>query len=230
MKKVVRIVILSILAFSFFVACKNYTADIDDYLSYWSTESSIADYTFDPSPQTDAEGVRWVSSKTAVTVTFTVNNPKNFNFKMPGDVDAPADIVTFPRIRNEPDKNAAITSQPGIDYEFKKISNTKLALTYTPVFLQKHEWGREDITPSIMLYTMDGRHFKQDLQFALKVNTPPPTITHYTVAKTKIHDVGKDTYYVLCLQIPNMDVSVPGGLLHKDIAVLKSTERRILFP
>ena len=129
MKKVVRIVILSILAFSFFVACKNYTADIDDYLSYWSTESSIADYTFDPSPQTDAEGVRWVSSKTAVTVTFTVNNPKNFNFKMPGDVDAPADIVTFPRIRNEPDKNAAITSQPGIDYEFKKISNTKLALT-----------------------------------------------------------------------------------------------------
>ena len=217
MKKVVRIVILSILAFSFFVACKNYTADIDDYLSYWSTESSIADYTFDPSPQTDAEGVRWVSSKTAVTVTFTVNNPKNFNFKMPGDVDAPADIVIFPRIRNEPDKNAAITSQPGIDYEFKKISNTKLALTYTPVFLQKHEWGREDITPSIMLYTMDGRHFKQDLQFALKVNTPPPTITHYTVAKTKIHDVGKDTYYVLCLQIPNMDVSVPGGLLHKDI-------------
>ena len=217
MKKVVRIVILSILAFSFFVACKNYTADIDDYLSYWSTESSIADYTFDPSPQTDAEGVRWVSSKTAVTVTFTVNNPKNFNFKMPGDVDAPADIVTFPRIRNEPDKNAAITSQPGIDYEFKKISNTKLALTYTPVFLQKHEWGREDITPSIMLYTMDGRHFKQDLQFALKVNTPPPTITHYTVAKTKIHDTGKDAYYVLCLQIPNMDVSVPGGLLHKDI-------------
>ena len=217
MKKVVRIVILSILAFSFFVACKNYTADIDDYLSYWSTESSIANYTFDPSPQTDAEGARWVSSKTAVTVTFTVNNPKNFNFKMPGDVGAPADIVTFPRIRNEPDKNAAITSQPGIDYEFKKISNTKLALTYTPVFLQKHEWGRGDITPAIMLYTMDGRHFKQDLQFALKVNTPPPTITHYTVAKTKIHDVGKDAYYVLCLQIPNMDVSVPGGLLHKDI-------------
>ena len=217
MKKVVRIVILSILAFSFFVACKNYTADIDDYLSYWSTESSIADYTFDPSPQTDAEGVRWVSSKTAVTVTFTVNNPKNFNFKMPGDVGAPADIVTFPRIRNEPNKNAAITSQPGIDYEFKKISNTKLALTYTPVFLQKHEWGRGDITPAIMLYTMDGRHFKQDLQFALKVNTPPPTITHYTVAKTKIHDTGKDAYYVLCLQIPNMDVSVPGGLLHKDI-------------
>ena len=217
MNKVVRIVILSVLAFSFFVACKNYTADIDDYLSYWSTESSIADYTFDPLPQIDAEKAHCVPSKMAVTVTFTVRNPRNFDFKMPGAVGAPADIVTFPYIGNEPDQNAAIALQPGIDYEFTKISNTKLALTYTPVFLQKHEWGRGDITPTIILYTTDGRHFKQDIQFALKVNTPPPAITHYAVAKTKTNDSGKDAYYVLCLQIPNMDVSVTGGLLHKDI-------------
>ena len=217
MNKVVRTVILSVLAFSFFVACKNYTADIDDYLSYWSTESSIADYTFDPLPQIDAEKAHCVPSKMAVTVTFTVRNPRNFDFKMPGAVGAPADIVTFPYIGNEPDQNAAIALQPGIDYEFTKISNTKLALTYTPVFLQKHEWGRGDITPTIILYTTDGRHFKQDIQFALKVNTPPPAITHYAVAKTKTNDSGKDAYYVLCLQIPNMDVSVPGGLLHKDI-------------
>lgn len=83
--------------------------------------------------------------------------------------------------------------------------------------MQKHEWGRGDITPTIILYTTDGRHFKQDIQFAFKVNTPPPAITHYAVAKTKANDSGKDAYYVLCLQIPNMDVSVPGGLLHKDI-------------
>ena len=217
MKKVVRAVILPILVFCLFIACKNYTADIEDYLSYWSSEASIADYTFDPPPQTDAEGVRWFSSKTAVTVTFTVNNPKNFNFKMPEDSGAPADIVTFPRIRNEPDKNAAIALQPGIDYEFKKISNTKLALTYTPVFLQKHEWGRGDITPSIILYITDGRHFEQTVQGTLKVNTPPPAITHYTLAKTKTNDPGKDAYYVLCLQVPDMDVRVTGELLHKDI-------------
>ena len=217
MKKVVRAVILPVLVFCLFIACKNYTADIEDYLSYWSSEASIADYTFDPPPQTDAEGVRWFSSKTAVTVTFTVNNPKNFNFKMPEDSGAPADIVTFPRIRNEPDKNAAIALQPGIDYEFKKISNTKLALTYTPVFLQKHEWGRGDITPSIILYITDGRHFEQAVQGTLKVNTPPPAITHYTLAKTKTNDPGKDAYYVLCLQVPDMDVRVTGELLHKDI-------------
>ena len=217
MKKVVRAVILPVLVFCLFIACKNYTADIEDYLSYWSSEASIADYTFDPPPQTDAEGVRWFSSKTAVTVTFTVNNPKDFNFKMPEDSGAPADIVTFPRIRNEPDKNAAIALQPGIDYEFKKISNTKLALTYTPVFLQKHEWGRGDITPSIILYITDGRHFEQAVQGTLKVNTPPPAITHYTLAKTKTNDPGKDAYYVLCLQVPDMDVRVTGELLHKDI-------------
>ena len=217
MKKVVRDVILPVLVFCLFIACKNYTADIEDYLSYWSSEAPIADYTFDPPPQTDAEGVRWFSSKTAVTVTFTVNNPKDFNFKMPEDSGAPADIVTFPRIRNEPDKNAAIALQPGIDYEFKKISNTKLALTYTPVFLQKHEWGRGDITPSIILYITDGRHFEQAVQGTLKVNTPPPAITHYTLAKTKTNDPGKDAYYVLCLQVPDMDVRVTGELLHKDI-------------
>ena len=107
--------------------------------------------------------------------------------------------------------------QPGIDYEFKKISNTKLALTYTPVFLQKHEWGRGDITPSIILYITDGRHFEQAVQGTLKVNTPPPAITHYTLAKTKTNDPGKDAYYVLCLQVPDMDVRVTGELLHKDI-------------
>lgn len=217
MKKIIRIVILSVLTFFLFLACKNYTADIDDYLSYWSAKALITDYTLNPPPQTDAEGVRSVSSKTAVTVTFTVHNPKNFDFKMPTDSGAPADIIRFPHIRNVPDTGAAVP-QAGIDYEFKKISNTKLALTYTPVFLQKHEWGRGDITPSIILYITDGRQFKQDFHFALKVNTPPPAIAHYAVAKTKTNDPGKDAYYVLCLQIPYMGVSVTGGFLHKDIA------------
>ena len=217
MKKIIRIVIFSVLAFSFFVACKNYTADIDDYLSYWSAKALITDYTLNPPPQTDAEGVRSVSSKTAVTVTFTVHNPKNFDFKMPADSGAPADIIRFPHIRNVPDTGAAVP-QAGIDYEFKKISNTKLTLTYTPAFLQKYEWGGADIAPFVILYTTDGRQFKQDFHFALKVNTPPSAIAHYAVAKTKTNDPGKDAYYVLCLQIPYMDVSVTGGFLHKDIA------------
>ena len=41
MKKVVRIVILSVFAFCLSIACKNYTEDIEDYLSYWSAGVSV---------------------------------------------------------------------------------------------------------------------------------------------------------------------------------------------
>ena len=89
MKKVVRIVILSVFAFCLSIACKNYTEDIEDYLSYWSAGVSIAEYRFEPQPQIYTEGMQYVSSKAPVTVTFTVHNSKNLNLKMPGDSDAP---------------------------------------------------------------------------------------------------------------------------------------------
>ena len=84
MKKVVRIVILSVFAFCLSIACKNYTEDIEDYLSYWSAGVSIAEYRFEPQPQIYTEGMQYVSSKAPVTVTFTVHNSKNLNLKMPG--------------------------------------------------------------------------------------------------------------------------------------------------
>lgn len=69
-----------------------------------------------------------------------------------------------------------------------------------------------------MLYTNDGRVFKQTITLELKVNTPPPTIKYYAVAKTSAAVPGEDAYYVLCLQVPDMDTKITGGLLHKDIA------------
>ena len=220
MKKVIWTVILSVFAFCLFIACKNYTTNIEDYLSYWSTEASIADYTFVPEPQTDAEGVCWLTSKEPVTVTFTLRNPKNFDFKMPGDSGAPADIITFPQTQNTSGKKAATIPQFGKDYEFKKISNTKLALTYTPAFLRKYEWGSETITPAITLYTIDGRAFKQTAQFQLKVNTPPPAIKKCVIAQTKTASSSETSYYVLCLQLSDDDMKEPcgNGLLHEDIA------------
>ena len=121
MKKVMRTVILSTLALCLSVACKNYTANIEDYLSYWSTEAAITGYKFDPTTQTDAEGMHCAPSKTAVTVTFTLRNPKNFHFRMPGDSGAPADIITFPQTQNTSGKRAAPIPQFGKDYEFKKF-------------------------------------------------------------------------------------------------------------
>jgi len=215
MKKVVRNIIFSVLTLYLSIACKNYTADIDEYLSYWTTEASIAGYVFNTATQTDAEGALCVSSKDPVTITFTVHNPKNFDFKMPGESDAPADIITFPHLQNAADVSAL---QAGDDYVFKKISGSTLELTYTPAFLRKHEWSSGNIAPAIMLYTNDGRVFKQTITLELKVNTPPPTIKYYAVAKTSAAVPGEDAYYVLCLQVPDMDTKITGGLLHKDIA------------
>lgn len=219
MKKVVRIVILSVFAFCLSIACKNYTEDIEDYLSYWSAGVSIAEYRFEPQPQIYTEGMQYVSSKAPVTVTFTVHNSKNLNLKMPGDSDAPADIISFPHIPDAPDKRVA-APQSGNDYEFKKISNTELKLTYNPAFLQKYEWGRGDITPSIILYTTDGRVFKQNIPFKLNVNTPPPAIAECVVGQTTTHLPSETSYYVLCLQLPadKMEEPCGNGLLHEDIS------------
>ena len=219
MKKVVRIVILSVFAFCLSIACKNYTEDIEDYLSYWSAGVSIAEYRFEPQPQIYTEGMQYVSSKAPVTVTFTVHNSKNLNLKMPGDSDAPADIISFPHIPDAPDKRVA-APQSGNDYEFKKISNTELKLTYNPAFLQKYEWGRGDITPSIILYTTDGRMFKQNIPFKLNVNTPPPAIAECVVGQTETASPFETCYYVLCLQLSDDDMkkTCGNGLLHGDIA------------
>ena len=219
MKKVVRIVILSVFAFCLSIACKNYTEDIEDYLSYWSAGVSITEYRFEPQPQIYTEGMQCVSSKAPVTVTFTVHNSKNLNLKMPGDSDAPADIISFPHIPDAPDKRAA-APQSGNDYEFKKISNTALTLTYNPAFLQKYEWGRGDITPSIILYTTDGRVFKQNIPFKLNVNTPPPAIAECVVGQTETASPFETCYYVLCLQLSDDDMkkTCGNGLLHGDIA------------
>lgn len=220
MKKVVRIVILSVFAFCLSIACKNYTEDIEDYLSYWSAGVSIAEYRFEPQPQIYTEGMQYVSSKAPVTVTFTVHNSKNLNLKMPGDSDAPADIISFPHIPDAPDKRVA-APQSGNDYEFKKISNTELKLTYNPAFLQKYEWGRGDITPSIiLLYTTDGRVFKQNIPFKLNVNTPPPAIAECVIGQTETAPPSETCYYVLCLQLSDDDMKEPcgNGLLHEDIA------------
>ena len=138
---------------------------------------------------------------------------------MPGDSDAPADIISFPHIPDAPDKRAA-APQSGNDYEFKKISNTELTLTYNPAFLQKYEWGRGDITPSIILYTTDGRVFKQNIPFKLNVNTPPPAIAECVIGQAETAPPSETSYYVLCLQLSDDDMkkTCGNGLLHEDIS------------
>ena len=209
-----------------FAACTQFTADIEDvFLSYWSTEVAITRYSFDPAitVHADKDTIESIPSLRDVTVTLTVRNPKNVKFQLPQDAGAPADIVVFPA-----DVEGTTTSAPKQpdDYELTQDSPSQLTLKYKAVFLQKHEYGKKNIGPTITLYPEDGRKFSKTFTLNVKANTPPPKPT-FAVAKT----TGTPSYYVLCITVPETDMSktVAGGLLHKDLAHVEINETPYSF-
>jgi len=185
--------------------CKQFTADIDGYLSYWSSEAFIRSSAIDTKTYNDGSGIVSVASAKDVTVTLKVQNPKSFRFVMPSASET-RNIVGFAHFGG---------TKPAVsaDYELKQPSADTLQLVYKKSFLKNSEWGEKDVSSTITLYANDGRVFKQTFTVPLKANTPPPN-PGYTVAKT----TSSPAYYVLCFTIPDMDKTVPGGLLHKDLA------------
>ena len=203
--------------------CKNYQADIDNYLSYWSTQATIARYSFDPAAvQTDNEKIQNIPSSNDVNVILTVRNPKNFTFKMPQDPGAPADIVVFPT--DVAGTAGGAPTQP-TDYTLTQDSNSQLRLTYKKAFLQKYESVKKNIGPTIRLYAADGRPFPGTFKLNVKVNTPPPNLTYRAIGKTATAGGNSKQYYVLFLEANGMDTTINGSnLLHKDIKYLSIAE------
>ena len=204
--------------------CENYQADIDTYLSYWSTQAAIVRSAFDPAitVRTDKDTIQSIPSSSNVTITFTVRNPKNFKFKLPRDAGAPTDIVVFPT-----DVAGTTTSSPKQpdDYELTQDSYSQLTLTYKKEFLQKHEYGKKNIGSTITLYAKDGRKFPETFKLNVKANTPPPNLIYRAIGKTATADVNGKHYYVLFLEVSGMDTEINGSdLLHKDIAQLSIAE------
>ncbi|UTC43164.1 hypothetical protein [Treponema sp. OMZ 857] len=204
--------------------CENYQADIDTYLSYWATEAAIVRSSFNPAitVQTDTDTIQSIPSSSDVTVTFTVRNPKNFTFQLPGDAGAPTDIIVFPT-----DVAGTTTSSPKQpdDYELTQDSYSQLTLTYKKEFLQKHEYGKKNIGPTITLYAKDGRKFSETFKINVKANTPPPNLTYRAIGKTAVPDGSGQHYYVLFLEVPDMYREINSSeLLHKDIKYLSIAE------
>lgn len=218
MRKILSFLVIFVLC----AGCKNYQADIDDYLSYWSTQAAIVRSGFDPviTVQTDTDTIQSIPSSSDVTVTFTVRNPKNFTFQLPGDAGAPTDIIVFPT--GVASTMTGSPKQPN-DYELTQDSYSQLTLTYKKKFLQKHEYGKKNIGPTITLYAKDGRKFSETFKLNVKANTPPPNLTYRAIGKTTAAD-GKH-YYVLFLEVPDMDTEINSSeLLHKDIKYLSISE------
>ena len=200
-----------------FTACKQFTADIDDYLSYWASEAFIKSSNIEAAHQTDVTGIASVASEKDVTVTLKVQNPKSFRFIMPSASET-RNIVHFEHLTEA--KAAA-----GADYELKQLGGDTLQLIYKAGFLKKYEWGEKDLAPIITLYAKDGRQFKQTYTFKIKANTPPPK-PGFTVVKTK----GSPAYYVLGITVPDMNKTVSGGGFYiKTLLALKLAERHIRF-
>ena len=77
------IVLTGILFTLLFATCTQFTADIDDYLSRWSSEAFIQSSSIDKKTYNDANGMASVASADKVTITLKVQNPKSFRFVMP---------------------------------------------------------------------------------------------------------------------------------------------------
>ena len=211
------IILTGILFTLLFATCTQFTADIDDYLSRWSSEAFIQSSSIDKKTYNDANGMANVASADKVTITLKVQNPKSFRFVIPSASET-RKIVEFAHF---------VGAKPvaGTDYELIQRSADTLKLVYNKSFLEKAEWGEKDISSTITLYADDGRPpFKQTFTVPLKANTPPPLPT-FTVAKT----TDSPAYYVLCIKVPDMDKTVPGGLLHTDLAYVEISSTSYAF-
>ena len=143
--------------------CENYQADIDTYLSYWSTQAAIVRSAFDPAitVRTDKDTIQSIPSSSNMTVTFTVRNPKNFKFKLPRDADAPTDIVVFPT-----DVAGTTTSSPKQpdDYELTQDSYSQLTLTYKKEFLQNMNTAKRISGRRLRCMLKTGENFQKHLR------------------------------------------------------------------
>ena len=202
-----------------FTACRQFTADIDDYLSYWSAEAYIADSTIKAVVQNDLNNIPSVPSAQDVPVTFNLKNSKSFPLDLPPEADVEKKVIVFEHLAQVP--------KFGDDYTIVQSEDCQsLILTYKATFLQRYEWGEQDLSSTMTLYAKDGRKFKQTYTFKVKANTPPPKPT-FAVAKT----TGTPSYYVLCITAPETDMrkAVAGGLLHKDLAHVEINETPYAF-
>lgn len=200
------IILTGILFTLLFATCTQFTADIDGYLSYWSSEAYITDSSIKAVLQNDLNSIPSVPSAEDVSVTFKLKNPKSFSLDLPPAAAPAKKVIVFEHLTQAP--------VVGTDYTLTQSEDRQsLTLTYKASFLQAYEWGAQDLSSTLSLYAVDGRPFKQTYTLKLKANTPPQNPS-FTVAKT----TGSPAYYVLCITISDMDKRVPGGLLHKDLA------------
>ena len=216
MRKVYAIISGIFLVF-LFTSCKQFTADIDDFLSYWASEVSSVSNGIDKPFQT-IDGTLYIPSADDVTVTVKLRNPKNFSLVMPTSPSDAGKVIGFPHLNPQP--------VYGTDYTLRQTAGDTLTLTYKNTFLKAHEWSNGDIGPEISLISTDGRAFHKKFSLNLKVNTAP-VLEYAGIGKTS---AGPDEYYVLLFRVKDMDKMIGTERVHKDINTLDVTAGGVTLP
>ena len=163
------------------MSCNQLVVGIEETFSYWTNGATIIGIEIPSGLQRDLDGFFSLPSDQDARICFKLNNPQKFEFLMPGDSNAPADIIVFDE--NVKGKNGG-RPQAGIDYSLVKKAYDKLELTYTKAFLLKNEQGKTDLNPKINLYNKkDKRKFEQNYNYKLRANTVPPKPEWVTTGK-----------------------------------------------
>ena len=210
------ITFITVIGFSLiFACCQPYAADIEEFLSYWSSEAAVTGFEINTKYYRNDVGVACLPSDRDATVILTVRNPKKFKFVTPTTVLDAAAVIRFPGLSSPP--------SPDTDYTLTQSAPDTLELRYKSSFLKKYEWGTADIGPVITLKSDDGRPFTQTFSTNIMVNTLPPEITKITIAKS----TDPTPCYVVCCEIDGANILDPvnsGGKLHGDIVALRVTK------
>ena len=127
------ITFITVISFSLiFACCQPYAADIEEFLSYWSSEAAVTGFKISTEYYRNDVGVACLPSDRDATVILTVRNPKKFRFVMPTTVSDAAAVIRFPGLPSQP--------VPRTDYILTQSATDTLELTYKSSFLKKYEW------------------------------------------------------------------------------------------
>lgn len=219
MRKVLAFVFLICLIINLSIClstCKPFLADIGNDLSYLTNTTTIEKAVLEKLVK-DNEQIPSLSSDSDKSIIIKLNNPENYELKMPGEQGSSSDIVIFEKdVKGLKGKVPEVNS----DYTLESPNSKTLKLIFKEAFLKQNEHGSVNIAPKFNLYNKEGRLFHQEYAFKLRVNSPPPALECKAIGKTQD---GTKQYYVLCLEINDMDKSVRAGLLHKDISAITVT-------
>ena len=137
-----------------FTTCKQYSADIENDLSYWSAIVTARDVTCDKPSQINTSGAMCIPSATDAAFTLKVRNPKNFTLVTPTSSADAGRVIRFPHLSPQP--------VYGTDYTLRQTASDTLTLVYKNAFLKKHNGiptisGRKlPLSPQTAEYSVNG--------------------------------------------------------------------------